>query len=92
MRIGLCWWGPEPEFIDTPSEFRQTHFLFEEYQFSIGKVFFPRSNDRGPIEAMSPKDRWALLGAFPRSNDRGPIEALRASRFTLQKKYLSAVE
>jgi hypothetical protein len=39
MRIGLCWWWPEPEFIDTPSEFRQTHYLFEEYQFSSGKVF-----------------------------------------------------
>src|SRR6267154_3586657 len=41
---------------------------------------FPRSNERGPIEAVS---AWfgeaASTPTFPRSNERGPIEACHES-------------
>ena len=36
---------------------------------------FPRSNDRGPIEATTVSAEPPLVVSFPRSNDRGPIEA-----------------
>ena len=41
--------------------------------------WFPRLNDRGPIEAPTqPLERRALT-RFPRLNDRGPIEACVAT-------------
>src|SRR5437016_4597621 len=43
-------------------------------------VRFPRSIDRGPIEACKPTPAsWPLL-SFPRSIDRGPIEARQGVR------------
>ena len=36
---------------------------------------FPRSDDRGPIEAGNLRPLVRLAVAFPRSDDRGPIEA-----------------
>ena len=36
---------------------------------------FPRSKDRGLIEARAPATRMLVIAAFPRSKDRGLIEA-----------------
>jgi len=36
---------------------------------------FPRSIDRGPIEAARPWEGERINAVFPRSIDRGPIEA-----------------
>ena len=36
---------------------------------------FPRSSERGPIEATCPPSATAPLDSFPRSSERGPIEA-----------------
>ncbi len=38
---------------------------------------FPRSNDRGSIEALRLAEAVQAKGGFPRSNDRGSIEASR---------------
>jgi hypothetical protein len=37
---------------------------------------FPRSSERGPIEAFTPPPARLPCGTFPRSSERGPIEAL----------------
>ena len=36
---------------------------------------FPRSNERGPIEALGSSTVKEAYHRFPRSNERGPIEA-----------------
>src|SRR5260370_1307834 len=47
---------------------------------------FPRSADRGPIEAVESRTQAPCYAPFPRSADRGPIEArkLFASRSYLR--------
>ena len=40
-----------------------------------GRVSFPRSNERGSIEAFVAEDAREVNGGFPRSNERGSIEA-----------------
>ena len=39
-------------------------------------AMFPRSNERGSIEALKRSRVWMILRMFPRSNERGSIEAL----------------
>src|SRR5579875_178301 len=41
---------------------------------------FPRSTDRGPVEAATTTARLAAHVAFPRSTDRGPVEARKPGR------------
>jgi len=43
-------------------------------------VQFPRSFDRGPIEASELWRSTFTSGKFPRSFDRGPIEARKTAR------------
>ena len=38
---------------------------------------FPRSSERGSIEALLRTAANAAIGAFPRSSERGSIEAMR---------------
>ena len=43
---------------------------------SVGeRAVFPRSHERGPIEAYLHLLNFALIFFFPRSHERGPIEA-----------------
>jgi len=42
----------------------------------LGAGRFPRSIDRGPIEASREEAQREYAALFPRSIDRGPIEAL----------------
>ena len=46
-----------------------------------GGALFPRSADRGPIEATVPCGFAGSVHAFPRSADRSPIEANSRSRW-----------
>ena len=38
---------------------------------------FPRSNERGPVEACVLPASHPPRGSFPRSNERGPVEATK---------------
>ncbi len=52
---------------------------------------FPRSHDRGSIEAKSIPPCSARNAAFPRSHDRGSIEALSALVISARTCILSAI-
>ncbi len=41
---------------------------------------FPRSHERGPIEAWCARLAARIVESFPRSHERGPIEATRRNR------------
>ena len=53
----------------------------EQKEF-LNQLRFPRSNGRGPIEAVLLSLSLSLYHQFPRSNGRGPIEAHQTTTIT----------
>src|SRR5262249_15926145 len=45
-----------------------------------GTTSFPRSRERGPVEATKREPMETPLTEFPRSRERGPVEALSTTR------------
>ena len=53
---------------------------------------FPRSIERGPVEAMPVLSAASRLHCFPRSIERGPVEASLATGFIECPIHLSALD
>ena len=46
---------------------------------ALHRMTFPRSRERGPVEAVLALDISGKLDAFPRSRERGPVEASQST-------------
>ncbi len=62
------------------------HMTAAPLKLSIAKLTgprchpYPRSHDRGPIEASPSCAGWKMERSYPRSHDRGPVEASKTGR------------
>ena|ERR1043165_351185 len=66
--------APRPESSHVRMNVAQLKLLGRKH-LELAEEMFPRSNERGSIEALKASSANATISLFPRSNERGSIEA-----------------